>query len=450
MVYDSPKGNISILVAGDAMITRRISMFKEPSFTELVDLIRSTDASLVNLEMLFHNFEMSWSNKGTISFQVSDPSNLAELKWMGFRAVTTANNHSYDYNEAEFMTTLSHCKEQGLLQAGGGRNLDEARAPAYIDTAGGRVALMSATTTYSPESRAGFGRPEFPGKPGVNALRHTLIHNVPKSAFEALNEVNRGLGYEDLEEARRRFLPTGAEEYDRAVETRFFENRFKLGKDYSMETYCNKEDLTGIEKWIRSARLTSEWPIYGVHCHESGAGGEQQSSGTRTAPPDFLREFAHFCIDQGCAMFFAHGPHFLRGIEIYKGKPIFYSLGNFIFQNETVQWVPDPAYKGLKLSYNHAAGDWGYARSDGGRFGFAAHRAFYRSAVAVCRYTGGSLKEVRLYPIDLGFGEPMGQRGRPVMAQGQVAHEILGWMQDVSKPFGTRIAVEGDVGVIRV
>ncbi len=76
MIYDSAQGNITIAVAGDSMITRPMSMFKEKRFLKLVDLLRSADASVVNLEMLFHDYEMSWENKETVSFQVSDPANL--------------------------------------------------------------------------------------------------------------------------------------------------------------------------------------------------------------------------------------------------------------------------------------------------------------------------------------------------------------------------------------
>ncbi|MEE9261635.1 MAG: CapA family protein [Dehalococcoidia bacterium] len=449
MIYDSAQGNITIAVAGDSMITRPMSMFNEERFLKLVDLLRSADASVVNLEMLFHDYEMSWENKETVSFQVSDPANLKELKWMGFKVVTTANNHSYDYSEAGFLTTLRHCKETGLLQAGGGRHLDEARAPAYLDTAGGRVAVMSATTTFSSDSRAGLGRPEFPGKPGVNALRHDSVHQVTRHVFDALREANRELGYQEREEVARRFHPTTAEVYDHETELRFLGGKFRLAEEYGVLTSCNKDDLTEIGNWIRGAKKASDWPIYGVHCHESGDSGEYHG-GSRLSPPNFLQEFAHFTIDQGCSLFFAHGPHFLRGIEIYKNRPIFYSLGNFIFQNETVQWVPEPVYRGLKLGYEHNPGDWGQARSGGGKFGFAADPVFYRSAVALCRYANGDLKEIQLHPIDLGFQQPMSQRGRPVMAEGPVAQEVLKWLQDVSKPYGTEISIEGDIGVIRL
>ena len=92
----------------------------------------------------------------------------------------------------------------------------------------------------------------------------------------------------------------------------------------------------------------------------------------------------------------------------------------------------------------------GLARSGDGKFGFAADPVFYRSAVALCEYANGELKEIRLHPIDLGFQQPMSQRGRPVLAYGPVAQQVLRWLQEVSKPYGTEISIEGDVGVIRL
>ena len=70
--------------------------------------------------------------------------------------------------------------------------------------------------------------------------------------------------------------------------------------------------------------------------------------------------------------------------------------------------------------------------------------------VAVCAYEANALKEITLYPIDMGFGRPIPQRGRPLLAQGQVARDTLRWLQQVSKPFGTEIAIEDDVGIIRL
>ncbi|MCH7852565.1 MAG: CapA family protein, partial [Candidatus Marinimicrobia bacterium] len=68
----------------------------------------------------------------------------------------------------------------------------------------------------------------------------------------------------------------------------------------------------------------------------------------------------------------------------------------------------------------------------------------------VCNYRRGDLKEVLLYPIDMGYGRPIPQRGRPVLAEGELAQQTLTWLQDVSKPFGTEITIDDGVGVIRV
>ena len=60
MTYEAERGDISISVVGDAMISRRMSVFREPAFLKLIDLIRSADVSIANLELLFHDYESSW------------------------------------------------------------------------------------------------------------------------------------------------------------------------------------------------------------------------------------------------------------------------------------------------------------------------------------------------------------------------------------------------------
>ena len=449
MIYNAEKRDISIAVGGDAMITRRMRSFNEDGFLRLRDILHRADATVVNLEMLFHDYESSWQWSNA-TYTRSDPRNLDELKWMGIDAVTTANNHSFDFSEGGFLTTLDHCREIDLPQAGGGRSIDEARAPAYVDTARGRLAVMSASSTFSDQSRAGPGRPDFRGRPGINALRHKLVHHVDREVFDALHRANRELGYDEAHEAYEAFGFRGIEdEMDPGTQVEFLEQRFVLDEQFRIETSVNQDDLGGIGKWIRGAQKQSDWVIYGVHCHESGVSGDFHGH-SRVVPPDFLEEFAHWTIDQGCALFAGHGPHFLRGIEIYKGRPIFYSLGNFIFQNESVLWVPDEAYRRFKLGYDQTPGDYLDGRSGGGTRAFAGDPVFWQSVVAVCNYARGELREILLYPIDMGYGRPIPQRGRPLLAEGPMAQQTLTWLQEVSRPYGTEITIQGDVGVIRL
>ena len=449
MIYKNSGLNISIAVVGDAMITRRMGAYDEDNFMELCNIIREADVSVANLEMLFHDYESSWQWSGA-TYTRSDPRNLEDLKWMGIDAVTTANNHSFDFSEGGFLTTLEHCRRIDLPTAGGGLDIDQARSPAYVDSRGGRVAVMSATSTFSDQSRAGPGRPDFPGRPGVNALRHQVVHHVERDVFEALHKANRELGYQDVKEATRLFGFSGVEEApDLTSEVEFLDNTFVLSEEFARNTMADQDDLAGIANWIRGAQKQSDFTIYGVHCHESGATGEFHGS-TRISPPQFLEEFARWTIDQGCAMFAGHGPHFLRGIEIYKNRPIFYSLGNFIFQNESVLRLPDEAYRRFGLGYDQTPGDYLDTRSGGGTRAFAGDPVFWRSVVAVCNYGGGELENILLYPIEMGYGLPISQRGRPVLSEGPVAQEILAWLQQVSEPYGTKISIEDDIGVIRV
>jgi poly-gamma-glutamate capsule biosynthesis protein CapA/YwtB (metallophosphatase superfamily) len=449
VAYEAELGNISIAVVGDVMMNRRLQGFREPEFLKMVDVLRASDVAIANLETQIHQFEMSWAQKPeSISWQVGSPECLDDLRWMGFDAVTTASNHSYDYNEAGFLATMENVKAHGLAFAGGGSNLDAARAPVLLDRPRGRVALMGATTTFSDQSQAGLARPDFPGKPGINALHHNRVHLVPKQTFESLREAKRELWYKEYEHVHAEFHPHRAHSYDQDAEVRVFGQVFRLAEGYDIETSCNEDDLAGIEKWLRGAGKQADWRVYGVHCHESGNTGPIHEA-ARETPPEFLVEFGHWAIDHGCDLVATHGPHILRGIEIYRGKPIFYSLGNFVFNNDTVQGQPEPAYRRQGLSSDHTPGDWGAKRSGDGAYGFPVDPAFFQSVIAVCNYANHSLADVELYPLELGFGRPMSQRGRPMMADEAVADEILAWLQRVSEPFGTKITNEGGVGHIR-
>ena len=445
MLYESEGGKLIMALVGDSMLTRGVQMFREPRFLELVELLRGADVTLANLEMLYHEFEMPWSYKEDTSFQSANPRYLADLKWMGLDMVSTAMNHAWDYGERGMLATMRHCKEAGLLHAGSGRHLDEARAPAYLDTRGGRVAMMAVTSTFTDESRAGPGRVEFHGKPGIAPLRHDVLHEAPADFIAALQQAKQKLGYTASEDSQRRHNGGRVNE----TEVDFLDGKFHVGSDYKLSTSCNKDDLASIANWIRSARKQSDIVVFSAHNHESGPSKVWHGRWS-DQPPEFIVEFAHFCIDQGVDVFFGHGSHFLRGIEIYKGKPIFYSLGSFVLQNETIEWVPSHSYESRGMGPESRPGDWCWARSDGGKKGMSGNPAFYRSVVARCHFDGLAVKEIRLHPIDLGFGRPIAQRGRPLMADHEVSTEILRELQNVCAPYGTEVAIDGTVGVIRL
>ena len=163
-------------------------------------------------------------------------------------------------------------------------------------------------------------------------------------------------------------------------------------------------------------------------------------------PADFLVAFAHAMIDAGADVVVGHGPHVVRGIELYKGKAILYSVGDFIFENETLLRFPAEAYEAIGLGRDAEIGDFNDTRSDHDRRGFNADREVWESFVATLQWRGRQMAGIRLYPITLGFGLSMTERGRPRLADSALAKHILENVSARSAPFGTRIVDENGVG----
>jgi poly-gamma-glutamate synthesis protein (capsule biosynthesis protein) len=152
-------------------------------------------------------------------------------------------------------------------------------------------------------------------------------------------------------------------------------------------------------------------------------------------------------VDAGADTYIIHGPHQLRGIEIYKGKPIFYSLGNFIFQNETNDNMPSDIYESFGLGNTAMAADLNDARFKGGTVGFPASAVWFESVVAVPIFRGHRLVELKLYPIELGHGLPRSQRGTPRLANAELGKKIIERLTKLSAPFGTQIVFQNEIGV---
>jgi len=157
---------------------------------------------------------------------------------------------------------------------------------------------------------------------------------------------------------------------------------------------------------------------------------------------------AHAAIDAGADVFVGHGSHSDKGIELYRGRPIFYSLGNFILQNDTVLRQPADAYTLYGLGPEATPADFYDARSGTQTRGQDVKAVHWQTAVAAVQWQDRRLKEIRLHPVDLGMALPRGQRGRPVLAEGPAAREILERFQRMSRSFGTSVEIAGDCGVI--
>ena len=316
------------------------------------EILRGADAAFANLEGTVHTWDEGTPGITQGTFMTTEPRLLEDLKWLGINMVSCANNHAFDYGEDGVLANIRHLDDAGIVHAGTGRNLAQARAPAYLDTPNGRIALVAATATFRPWNQAGEQRPDLRGRPGINPLGFQTTYHVDGAAFDQLQRISRELGFEKSHERARKHFYSDKEIPDaKSAELSLLGNRYVRGEGFSIETQANERDLQDNLRWIREARRQADWLVVSVHCHEFG-GASLLTAGSRAELEEtagFVTRFAHQAIDEGADMFVGHGSHFPMGIEIYKGKPIFYSVGNFIFQNETVGFFPADAYERFDL-----------------------------------------------------------------------------------------------------
>ena len=453
MLYEAEQGDFTVALAGDTMLTRRLGTFKEERFLSLAQILRGADTALVNLEGTVHTWDEGTPGITQGTFMTTDPKLLEDLKWFGINMVSCANNHAFDYGEDGVLANIRHLEKAGVVHAGTGKNLAEARAPGYLDTPNGRVALIAATATFRPWNQAGEQRPDIRGRPGINPLGFETTYRVDAAAFEQLQRISRELGFEMGKERNRKHFYSDKEiPDDSTAELVFMGNRYVLGQSFSISTKAHQRDIDDNVRSIREARRQADWVIVSAHCHEFG-GKSLLSARTRAEleeTAEFFTDFAHQAIDSGADVFVGHGSHFPMGIEIYKRKPIFYSVGNFVFQNETVGFFPADAYERFDLDLRATPSDFLDARTDGGRKGHVAEPAYWENMFAVCRFQNNSLSDIKVFPIDQGFGRPRPQRGRPLLAEGDVAHRVIERVTRLSQRYGTKVLNRGGIGVIEL
>ena len=421
----APAG-MTVALTGDSIITRKLSVYTEPAFTRLIALVRGADAAFTNIEMLFHDFESYPMNESGGTYMRAEPALARELAWAGFDLGSLANNHAGDYGVPAMRLTQKYVAEAGILAAGVGQSLAEAREAKFLETAKGRVALIAVSSTFPDHSRAGATRGDVPARPGLNPLRFTTTYVVTKERFEQLK-----LAAGEV---------TGRPAADGEVLT-FVGRRFVVGATPGIRTGPRQQDVDEIAAVVKSAATLADHVIVTIHAHESGRAGI-------TEPAQFLPTFAHAMIDAGADLFVGHGPHVLRGIELYKGKAILYSLGDFIFQNETLLRYPSDNYEEQTLGAGAQPNDYLNRRYNFDKSGFPADRLIWESVVAMPRFDGDRLVELALHPIGLGFGAARQVRGRPMLADAPLAAKILDDLTRLSTPFGTRITVRDGVGYV--
>jgi poly-gamma-glutamate synthesis protein (capsule biosynthesis protein) len=117
-------------------------------------------------------------------------------------------------------------------------------------------------------------------------------------------------------------------------------------------------------------------------------------------------------------------------------------------QNETLPFFPSEAYGRFGLGNEAVPGDFIDTRTGNGTKGHVAQAEFWENITTSCHFDGGKLTEVRVYPLDQGFGRTRAQRGRPVLAQGALAAKIIERVDRLSKPYGATVKNRDGIGIL--
>lgn len=229
---------------------------------------------------------------------VRDPSQLRAMANAGFTVGTLAGNHIFDLGQEALDETRDALKEYGIVSVGAGRTLDEARDPAIVERNGMRFGILSYNC-------AG-----------------------PKSSWA--NETKGGAAYVEA---------------------------FTIYQDLSYPTpgappvVRSACEHTSLERMIDDIEaLRSRVDVLMVVFHK-GIGHLP----ARVA--DYERQVAHAAIRAGADVVTGHHAHILRGIEVYRGKPIYHGLGNFV-----------AVTRALAIRPGTARDDWARQRRE--HFGF--------------------------------------------------------------------------------
>jgi poly-gamma-glutamate capsule biosynthesis protein CapA/YwtB (metallophosphatase superfamily) len=449
-MYEADEGNLSIALAGDTIPTRRLSVYREERFLKIKEILSRADAAFANLEAPVHRYLDGGhaQRPGGGTYMTTEPELLDDLKWLGVNMLACGSSHADDYGPAGVLQTIEYLDAAGIVHAGSGGNLAQARSPVFLDTPRGRIALVAASGHHSDSARAGEQRRDTAGFPGVNGLRHRTVHQVGQNGMDAIIQLSKDLGWH-AELARRGALgdpgkDAGGGSYN------FLGHSFTVADEPAIKTYPDQADLENNLRQIEYAKASADRVIVSFHCHEQG-GPTFKTAARRSGVEDladFAVTFAHRAIEAGADVFVAHGPQAQLGIEIYQGKPIFYGLGIFIFQLETVRYLPEEAYERYGLGIDATPFDFSNTRYAGDTRGHPADPLQWEQAFFECDFTSKGLAEIRVHPIELGFGRTRYQRGRPMIAGPAVAERVLDRITDISKKYGTVIDRNNDVGVI--
>lgn len=441
---------LTVAVSGDSILTRRLAPCTDEGFRRLIEKIRAADVAHTHLETLIHDYDGRevYPAAEAGGLWLRSPRYVAdELAWAGFDLLSHASNHALDYAYGGLASTWDSLDETGLAYAGTGSTMSDAAAPAYVDTFAGRVALVSMTSSFPRWARAGHARHDMKGRPGVNTLGYH--YEVPPQLFDSMTALAESLGLwmNRLSDSRREIHRPG-------LHNSTFE--FSRAEDAErVTTVVDAEDRARNLGVIKDAATQADLVIVQAHVH---AWAPDEGLGS---PPSFLQRFARDCIDAGTDLFLAEGSHApIRGLEVYRGKPIFYDPGDLIRTSNDNPMTRYPA----EFYFNNSGSLDSDPRSALPSEGFAAYKdrdvinppGGYRSGpvdgfvIPICDFDDSlGLERISLHP-GIHLERPTGLTGLPTEPGRDQSEAIVDHLADQSEAYGTDIEYEDGIGLVHL
>jgi poly-gamma-glutamate synthesis protein (capsule biosynthesis protein) len=426
-----------VSLAGDIVLMRPIaaSMMIDAASAAVLSLLRDADVTIGNCEFSTCVPAIDGSAPQVESGGVwlnAGPEVIEDLAALGFSLVSRANNHAGDFGVSGMAETDRRLSQLPIGHAGTGHTLAAARAPAIVPAGPGRAALVSATDIAPAHSFAGHARADMAGRAGVNAIRTNMMKIVDATTFGVLEMAVQASAAHG--QPLGRIAPDGQT-------IRGLGAPIRRGERPATVIAFDARDVEENLAQVRSARQQADFVVFALHTHLDGDGPD--------LPPDAVLRLAHGVIDAGADLFVGHGPHRLRGIEIYNGRPIFYSLGNFVCHVPDMGPQPAELYDlfGLdpcKATFADLLAQ--LSRAGGELQSLLSDSTQWESVVARIVHDGPR-RRIELHPIELAPASAS-QPGVPRIARADVASRIFERVGHLSAPFGTGIRRDGGIGVI--
>jgi hypothetical protein len=293
----SIKGAFTLVAIGDLLYSHPMANSPDREFQKVVELIHRGDVTIGNQEGVFFDLK-TFKGQGYGNGLLWGKETLAkDIRAMGVRMVSVANNHSTDWGPEGLLETSRLLDEAGIAHSGGGPTLQDARKAGILQTPKGRVALVSVASTFKPNAGANDAMGEVPPRPGISILRTQKVNLVTQDQMATIRKLATALA-SPLQPA-----PT-QDAQNVTFGDQLYRVSDKPGLRYDMDLY----DHAGLLKAVRDAKQEADLVVFTIHAHESPTGLDDDTP----EPPDFLVKLFHNAVDAGADVILGGGPHSLR------------------------------------------------------------------------------------------------------------------------------------------